>query len=276
AGRRAAAAAPARAAGVRSGVGSGWLRVGGIKLFLDGSLGSRTAWMLEPYEGSRDRGMPVAGEDAAVEAMGLAARHGIAVTAHAIGDAAVRQALDLLERLPRAAVPHRIEHFQCVHPSDLARAARAGIVASMQPAHLLTDIPLVDKHWGKRGRGAYAFRSLLERGTSVVFGSDVPVASVDPREGVYAAMERRAADGAPRDGWRLEERLGFEEVVRAYTLQAARASGTDRRLGRLAAGMEADLVAWEVDPAIERGDGAAFRAGRAVLTVVGGRVVMHR
>jgi hypothetical protein len=250
--------------------------MGGVKLFLDGSLGSRTAWMLEPYQGSRDRGMPVAGEQAAAEAMRLAASHGIAVTAHAIGDAAVRQALDLLERLPRVAVPHRIEHFQCVHPDDLARAGRAGIVASMQPAHLLTDIPLVDRHWGRRGRGAYAFRSLLQRGTAVVFGSDVPVASVDPREGVYAAMERRAADGAPRDGWRLEERLGFAEVVRAYTLEAARASGTERRLGRLAPGMDADLVAWEVDPAVERGDGAAFRAGRAALTVVGGRVVMHR
>lgn len=262
--------------GQRSGTGSRWLGMGGVKLFLDGSLGSRTAWMLEPYEGSRDRGMPVAGEHAAAEAMRLAATNGIAVTAHAIGDAAVRQALDLLERLPRAGVPHRIEHLQCVHPDDLARAAAAGIVASMQPAHLLTDIPLVDKHWGRRGRGAYAFRSLLERGTAVVFGSDVPVASVDPREGVYAAMDRRAADGAPRDGWRMEERLGFEEVVRAYTLEAARASGTDRRLGRLAPGMEADLVAWEVDPAVERGDGAAFRSGRAALTVVGGRVVMHR
>jgi hypothetical protein len=101
----------------------------------------------------------------------------------------------------------------------------------------------------------------------VVFGSDVPVASVDPREGVYAAMERR---------WRPEERLRFEEVLRAYTVEAARASGTERRLGRLSPGLEADLVAWEVDPAVERGDGAAFRAGRAVLTVVGGRVVMHR
>jgi predicted amidohydrolase YtcJ len=262
--------------GQRSGAGSPWLGMGGIKLFLDGSLGSRTAWMLEPYEGSRDRGMPVAGEHAAAEAMRLAATSGIAVTAHAIGDAAVRQALELLEPLPRAAVPHRIEHLQCIHPDDLTRAARAGIVASMQPAHLLTDIPLVDKHWGRRGEGAYAFRSLLQRGTAVVFGSDVPVASVDPREGVYAAMERRAADGTPADGWRLEQRLGFEEVVRAYTGEAARASGTERRLGRLDVGMEADLVAWEVDPAVERGDGAAFRSGRAALTVVGGEVVMHR
>ncbi len=262
--------------GQRSGTGSPWLGMGGVKLFLDGSLGSRTAWMLEPYEGSRDRGMPVAGERAAAEAMQLAACNGIAVTAHAIGDAAVRQALDLLERLPRAAVPHRIEHLQCVDPADLARAAAAGIVASMQPAHLLTDIPLVDRHWGRRGRGAYAFRSLLRSGTALVFGSDVPVASVDPREGVYAAMERRPADGARGERWRPEERLGFEEVVRAYTLGAARASGTDRRLGRLAPGLEADFVAWEVDPAAERGEGDAFRAGRAAMTVVGGKIVMHR
>jgi predicted amidohydrolase YtcJ len=195
---------------------------------------------------------------------------------HAIGDAAVRRALDLIERLPRVALPHRIEHFQCIHPNDITRAARAGVVASMQPAHLLTDIPLVDRHWGDRGRGAYAFRSLLRRRTAVVFGSDVPVASIDPRAGVYAAMERKGIDGAPREGWRPEERIGFDEVVRGYTIGAARASGTSARLGTLRPGAEADLVAWAVDPAVERCDGEAFRSGCAVLTVVGGRVVMHR
>jgi predicted amidohydrolase YtcJ len=261
--------------GARSGAGSAWLGMGGVKLFLDGSLGSRTAWMLEPYEGSRDRGMPVADEREAGQAMRAAATNGIAVTVHAIGDAAVRRALDLLQGLPRAALPHRIEHFQCIHPADLARAARSGVVASMQPAHLLTDIPLVDRHWGGRGRGAYAFRSLLQRGTSLVFGSDVPVASIDPREGVYAALERKGFDGAPRAGWRPEEKLGFEDVLRGYTTAAAHASGTSRRLGSLGRGAEADLVAWAVDPAVERGDGEAFRVGRAVLTVVGGRAVMH-
>jgi hypothetical protein len=93
---------------------------------------------------------------------------------------------------------------------------------------------------------------------------------------VYAALERRGFDGAPRAGWRPEEKIGFEEVVRGYTTAAARASGTSGRLGTLRRGAEADLVAWAVDPAVERGDGEAFRAGRAVLTVVGGRVVMHR
>jgi predicted amidohydrolase YtcJ len=263
------------AAGRRSGAGSEWLTMGGVKLFLDGSLGSRTAWMLEPYEGVRDRGMPITDADLAGQAMGLAAEGGIAVAAHAIGDAAVRRALDLMERLPRVAIPHRIEHLQCIHPADLDRAGRAGIVSSMQPAHLLTDIPLVDRHWGARGRGAYAFRSLLAAGNALVFGSDVPVASIDPREGVYAALERKGVDGAPAAGWRPEERLGFEQVVQAYTTAAARAGGVAKRRGALAPGRDADLVAWAVDPLAERGDGEAFRRGRAVLTVVGGIPVMR-
>jgi hypothetical protein len=262
--------------GLRSGVGSEWLRVGGIKLFLDGSLGSRTAWMLEPYAGSRDRGMPITTEDEARDAVTQAAKHGIASTVHAIGDAAVRRALDLLSALPRAAVPHRIEHFQCVHPDDFDRAAAAGIFVSMQPAHLLTDIPLVDRHWGHRGRGAYAFRSLLERQTPMVFGSDVPVASIDPREGMFAAMERRAGDGSPAGGWRPEEKLGFEEALRGYTVGAAAAAGVTAHRGTLAPGQDADLVVWDTDSAVERGDGTAFREARAVLTVIGGAVVMRR
>jgi hypothetical protein len=260
---------------IRSGQGSDWLTIGGVKLFLDGSLGSRTAWMLEPYAGSRDRGMPITGEDEARQAVTTAAASGIAATVHAIGDAAVRRALDLLEDLPAVGVPHRIEHFQCVHPLDLDRASRGGQVISMQPAHLLTDIPLVDRHWSDRGRGAYAFRSLLQTGARLVFGSDVPVASLDPREGIYAALERRGLDGAPGKGWRPEEKLSFADALGGYTVAAAYAAGAGNRRGMLAPGFDADLVAWSVDPAAERGDGAAFRQGRAVLTVVGGAVVMR-
>ena len=263
------------AEGARSGDASAWITLGGVKLFLDGSLGSRTAWMLRPYEGSGDRGMPTAAEPEARDAVRLAAANGIAATVHAIGDAAVRRALDLLTPLPRAALPHRIEHFQCVDAADLDRAAAAGIVASMQPAHLLTDIPLVERHWGERGRGAYAFRSLLRRKTPLVFGSDVPVAPLDPREGMFAALERRLPDG-PRGGWRAEEAIGFDEAVRAYTAAPAWAGGAGHRQGTLAPGMDADLVAWSVPPDAEAGDGEAFRAGAAVLTVVGGEVVMRR
>jgi predicted amidohydrolase YtcJ len=262
--------------GLRSGVGSEWLTIGGIKLFLDGSLGSRTAWMLEPYAGTTDRGMPITTEADARDAVTHAAAHGIASTVHAIGDAAVRRALDLLSGLPRVGVPHRIEHFQCVHPDDFERAADAGIFVSMQPAHLLTDIPLVERHWGRRGAGAYAFRSLLRSHTPMVFGSDVPVATLDPREGMFAALERQAADGSPRGGWRPEEKLGFEEALRGYTIGAAAAAGVAHCRGMLAPGQDADLVVWDADPAVERGDGTAFRAARAVLTVIGGSVVMRQ
>jgi hypothetical protein len=145
----------------------------------------------------------------------------------------------------------------------------------MQPAHLLTDVPLVERHWGMRGRGAYAFRTLLREGSALVFGSDAPVASLDPREGVFAALERRAADGTPAGGWRPEERLHLDEVVHAYTAAAAAAGGVGHRRGTLAPGQDADLVAWDVDPAVDRDDGFAFRAGRAALTVVAGEVVMR-
>jgi predicted amidohydrolase YtcJ len=261
--------------GIRSGEGSPWLTIGGVKMFLDGSLGSRTAWMLEPYVGSRDRGMPITGEEEARKAMTTAAAAGIATTVHAIGDAAVRRALDLVIGLPSLAVPHRIEHFQCVHPVDLERVSHGPLVLSMQPAHLLTDIPLVDRYWGDRGRGAYAFHSLLKRGARLVFGSDVPVASIDPREGIYAALERRGFDGAPADGWRANEKIRFTEALTAYTVAAAQAAGAGEHRGKLAPGFDADLVAWSVDPAVERDDGEAFRHGRAVLTVVGGTVVMQ-
>jgi predicted amidohydrolase YtcJ len=262
--------------GIRSGQGSEWLTIGGVKLFLDGSLGSRTAWMLEPYNGTGDRGMPITEEQVAREAMATAAGAGIATTVHAIGDAAVRRALDLVDDLPRLSIPHRIEHFQCVHPQDLDRAAAAGIVLSMQPAHLLTDIELVERHWGERGRGAYAFRSLLQRGAQLVFGSDVPVAPMDPRAGIYAALERKTFDGTPAKGWRPEEKLTLTQALHAYTVAAAAAAGAGHRRGRLAPGHDADLVAWAVDPTAELGNGDAFREGHALLTVVGGEVVMQR
>ena len=220
--------------------------------------------------------MPITTEPEARSAMHHAAGAGLATTVHAIGDAAVRRALDLVEQLPQVALPHRIEHFQCVHPSDLGRAAQAGVVVSMQPAHLLTDIPLVDRYWGDRGAGAYAFATLLRQGTHLVFGSDVPVASLNPLEGIYAALERRALDGTPTRGWQTEERIGFAEALRGYTTNAAAAAGALQRRGKLAPGFDADLVAWSMDPAAERNDGEAVRSGRALLTVVGGAVVMQR
>lgn len=261
------------AAGARSGQGSDWLRLGGVKLFLDGSLGSRTAWMLAPYEDGRDAGMPLCTEAEARAAVTMAASAGIACAIHAIGDAAVRRALDLLEAAPRAPLPHRVEHLQCVHPEDLGRAARAGIIASMQPGHLPGDVELAERRWGARGAGAYPFRSLMEAGTVLAFGSDVPVVSIDPRHGVAAAMTRRDAGAAMRHGWYPAQRLGFADALRAFTVGNAVAGGVLERRGTLAPGADADLVAWVVDPAVLRDDADAFAEARVALTVVAGEVV---
>ena len=261
--------------GWRSGAGGPWITRGGVKLFLDGSLGSRTAWMLQPYEGTHERGMPITALEVAKEAIQKAAQGGIASTVHAIGDAAVRRALDLLEAAPRVGLPHRIEHFQCVHPDDLTRAGRAGIGVSMQPAHLLTDIPLIDRHWGVRGFGAYHFKTIAEAGNTIIFGSDVPVASLDPRDGIRAALDRDSADGSARM-WRRNERITLGHALSAYTRAPAWAGGVGHRRGTLAPGMDADLAVWEIDEVAERGGegaGAHFAAGNCVMTVVGGEVV---
>lgn len=262
--------------GVRSGQGTDWLSLGGVKMFLDGSLGTRTAWMIEAYEDGRDSGMALASEAEARGAVEQASTNGIACVIHAIGDAAVRRALSLLESAPTVGLPHRIEHFQCVDPTDLARAGRAGIVASMQPGHLPGDALLAEERWGRRTRGAYAFKSLLQRGTVLAFGSDVPVVSLDPREGVVAAMTRVARDGSFEAGWQPEERLMFEDVVRAYTEGNAIAAGAADRRGTLVPGRDADLVAWRVDPAVLENDATAFREARVELTVIGGEAVYRR
>jgi predicted amidohydrolase YtcJ len=262
--------------GVRSGQGSDRLTLGGVKMFLDGSLGTRTAWMLEAYEDGRDSGMPLATEAEARRAVEEASSHGLACVIHAIGDAAVRRALDLLEQAPGTGMPHRVEHFQCVASEDLARAGRAGIIASMQPGHLPGDVLLAEERWGRRTQGAYPFRSLLQRGTVLAFGSDVPVVSLDPRNGVVAAMARVAADGSFEGGWHPGERLTFEDAVRAYTEGNAIAGGAADRRGTLVPGRDADLVAWGVDHSILENDASAFREAAVELTVIGGAVVYRR
>jgi predicted amidohydrolase YtcJ len=264
------------ACGLRSGFGDDWVRIGGIKIFTDGALGSRTAWMLEPYDDTEGRGIRRVEPSEFADDVARAARAGLASTVHAIGDAAVRMTLEALEAAGQEglAIPHRIEHLQCVHPDDLDRAGRAGIIASMQPSHLLTDIPIAEAAWGEeRCRGVYAFRSLRRAGATLAFGSDAPVERPDPRDGFYAALARRDRDGQPPEGWFPEERLSGQEVLEAYTFGPALAAGATGRQGRLAPGYPADFVAWDGDPAHDDPDEA--RSVVTVATVVGGLMV-HR
>lgn len=267
--------------GVRSGFGGDWIRIGGIKMFLDGALGSLTALMREPYERTADRGVATLPPEEFRAAVRRGSAAGLAMTVHAIGDAAMDLALDVLgtdDASVRGPVPHRIEHAQLIGADRLGvdggepDPALRGLVCSVQPSHLSTDWPAVDRHWGDRGRGAYAFRSLEAAGAILALGSDAPVDVPDPRLGLYAAVARQDLDGAPTRGWYPEERLSAERAVAGYTTGAARAAG-DARQGRLTPGAFADLVAWDRDPA--EATAQDLRALRPSMTMVGGEVVWN-
>jgi predicted amidohydrolase YtcJ len=262
---------------LRSGFGGPWLRIGGVKMFTDGALGSRTAWMRQPYEGGGldDTGIRTLEPDDFRENVRRATEAGIACTVHAIGDAAVEMTIDVLGAAPRvAAMPHRIEHVQLCPPDLWARAGASGLVGSMQPVHLMTDIPTAERHWGHaRSRGAYAFAPLAAAGMPLAFGSDAPVESCDPRLGLFAAVRRVAWNGQPGEGWWMENALTPERALRAYTEGPAHAAGLSHRQGRLLPGYDADLVAWDVDPLHCAPD--ALREMRCLLTMVAGEVVQR-
>ena len=263
------------ATGTRSGAGDEWIRTGAVKMFLDGALGSRTAWMSEPYEDGSGCGMRTMDPDEFAHIVRRASSHGIASTVHAIGDAAVGLALDVLgdPAVRVSALPHRIEHLQCCPIDRLGDAAAAGIVCSMQPAHLMTDWTIADRHWGeRRARGTYAFGSLLRCGTILAFGSDVPVEPVDPRRGLSAAVRRQDTSGAPHAGWYPSERLAPLDALRAYTIGPARAAGLAAPAGSLAGGAPADFAAWDQDPCA---DPDVIMDMRCTATVVAG-VLVHQ
>ncbi len=258
------------ALGLRTGFGDDRLRIGGAKYFADGSLGARTAWMLESYNDGGS-GLPVVPMADLANAIERGAAAGLPVGIHAIGDRAIRELLDVFsEVLPRVArsetghsgsalpqstnlpiypspIPHRIEHVQHSTRQDLLRLGALGLVASVQPIHLVDDMALVERTVGERGRWAYAFRTLLDSGAVLALGSDCPVASPNPFWGIHAAVTRQRRDGTPAEGWYPEERLTVAEAVAGYTLGSAYASGQLDRLGSITPGKLADLVVLDRD-----------------------------
>lgn len=241
--------------GLRSGLGDETLRIGGVKLFADGALGPQTACLLAPYEGTADKtGIPTLTAGELDDLVRRAHQAGLSVAVHAIGDAANRAVLDALEDAqssipnPRSPIPDRIEHVQLIHPDDLPRLARLGVVASMQPIHATSDMEMAGRHWGRRCAWAYAWRSVLDSGAILAFGSDCPVETPDPLAGIHAAVTRRRADGFPGpEGWIPAQRLTVAEAVHAYTLGAACASGEAHLKGSIAPGKLADLTVLSQD-----------------------------
>jgi predicted amidohydrolase YtcJ len=202
-----------------------------------------------------------------------AAAAGLASVVHAIGDAAVSLALDVLGRAERSmlAMPHRIEHVQCCPPERMADAGRHGIVCSVQPSHILSDWQAADRHWGRRARYAYAFRSLAAGSATLAFGSDAPVEPVDPRLALYAAVTRQDCRGEPAGGWYPEQRIDIRSALAAFTRGPAIAAGMEAELGQLAPGMFGDLAVWDRDPLAV--PASELLAMRCIATVVGGRLV---
>jgi predicted amidohydrolase YtcJ len=248
----------ARLVGLRSGLGDAWLRVGGVKMFADGALGSRTASMLQPFTGEPDNwGVPTTDPEEMLELATTACQAGLSLTIHAIGDRANRDVLNVLAEVRPIApeLRHRIEHVQCIHPDDLPRLAQLDILASVQPIHATSDMLIVDRFWGpERAPGAYAFRRLLDSGAHLVFGSDGPIEPHAPLTGIHAAVTRRRQDGTPgRDGWQGQENITVAEAVDAYTYWPAYAAGEESYRGSITPGKVADLVLlgeniFEIDP----------------------------
>ncbi len=264
------------ALGLRPGFGDDWIRLGQVKVFLDGALGPRTAWMLEPYEGEPDnRGVTVTDPEELFDIGRRAASAGFALTVHAIGDRANHEVLNAIERLrgefgPPRAQPHRIEHVQVAQSTDLARLGALGAVASMQPLHATSDGPVAERLWGHgRSATAYAWRSVLDAGGVLACGSDSPIEPLNPWTGVHAAVTRRRRDGWPGpDGWFPEQRLTVAETLLGYTRGAAVAGGMPGRARGLVPGALADLVVLDRDPFTC--DPEALPEITAAATMVGG------
>jgi hypothetical protein len=275
----------ALALGLRSGLGDHWLRIGGLKIFADGSLGSETAEMLEPYSGRTSRGIAMFPEGELHALIQRACAGGISVVVHAIGDAANRKVLDAIAKtqhqqsvpgssvLSSPALPNRIEHAQVLHPEDIGRFTRLGVVASMQPAHATSDMQVAERLWGARCRTAYAWQALKSAGTVLAFGSDAPVEPLNPWRGIHAAVTRQRIDSTLEGGWYPEQRLSLADTLHACCIGPTVASGETGSKGMLAPGMLADLAILAVDPfAIQPED---LHAVTVDMTIVGGKMLFQ-
>ncbi|HEX6544379.1 MAG TPA: amidohydrolase [Ktedonobacterales bacterium] len=266
--------------GLEAGFGDDFLRFAGVKLFMDGALGSHTAAMLDPYEGQPgNRGLLALEEPEVIEAVRMAAGGGIGVAIHAIGDRAVRTALNgieatLHEMATTGGPPvrrFRLEHVQLAAPEDLERMARLGVVGSVQPFHAVVDRFSAERFWGARHKRAYAYQTMERLGIPLALGSDVPVDTADPLRILHAAVTRHDDAHPEQTPWVPDQALTLQQALYAYTVGAAYAGGQEAHQGSLTPGKLADLVVLAENPftlPAERLAGAEVAA-----TLVGGEIV---
>lgn len=263
-----------------SGTGSEWVRIGGLKGFMDGSLGSHTAAMLEPFtDAPDDKGFLINELDELREWVTGADAAGLQVMVHAIGDSAIRDLLDIyldvVEGNGERDRRFRMEHAQHIAPEDIGRFSIQDVIASMQPYHAIDDGRWAEEVIGpERAKTTYAFRSLIDVGAHVAFGSDWSVAPATPIDGIYAAVTRQTLDGANPGGWFPDQKVTVEQALHAYTTVAAYASFEENLKGTLKPGMLADFVLLDRDLTAIRPD--AIPDTRILRTVVGGTTVYER
>lgn len=262
--------------------GNDFLKIGGLKGFVDGSLGSATAYFFEPYLDDPSTSGLLADQmfpEGIMEKRVLEAdKAGLQVAIHAIGDRAISMLLDIYEKAIAANGPRdrrwRIEHAQHIRPADIARFGRDGVIASVQPYHAYDDGRWAEKKIGKeRARTTYAFKSLKDSGAHLAFGSDWTVAPLDPVSGIFAAVTRETSDGKHPGGWIPEEKISIEDAVRGYTTGGAYAEFAEKDKGSLETGKLADLVVLDKD--LFTLPPARLRDARVVMTVVGGKIVFE-
>ena len=249
------------------------LRMGGVKLYADGALGSRGAWLKAPYsDAPKETGLGFLADDVIRNLMSRAAMDNYQVAVHAIGDKANAQVLDAIEELSETYKGDRrwrIEHAQIVDPADLPRFGQHGTIASMQPTHQTSDRAMAEARLGPdRLVGAYAWASMLKNGSVLAFGSDYPIESPDPFAGWAAAFTRQDAEGQPYGGWRPEEKVTREQAWWSFTAAAAYAGFAEDKFGRLAPGQRADFIIVDRDPLLA--SPSELRATKVEETWVGG------
>lgn len=259
---------------------SGRLQMRSVKLYADGALGSRGAALLAPYrDDPGNSGLLFLSDSELRASLRQVLACGLQFAFHAIGDRANRQVMDawaeLRTEFPDNPGRHRIEHAQILHPSDVPRFAELGLIAAMQPTHATSDMYWAEARLGPdRLAGAYAWRSLLEQGALLTFGSDFPVELVDPMLGIRAAVSRQDADGWPRGGWQPQQRLSRAEALRAFTRDAARAAFMEHEVGSLEVGKRADFIVLDRD--LMQVDAAELADVRVLQTWVDGALVFER
>ena len=262
------------------GHGDEWVRIGGLKGFVDGSLGSHTAAMLRPFDDSpKDSGLFVTPPESLYARTSGADKVGLQVMVHAIGDRAIRVQLDNYERVEKENGPRdrrfRIEHAQHIAPSDIPRFGTLHVIASMQPYHEMDDGRWAEPIIGhERSKTTYAFKSVLDAGARLAFGSDWSVAPPTPIEGIYGAVTRETLDGKHPGGWIPEQKITVEDALRAYTSGSAYASFEENIKGTLEPNKLADFVL--IDRDLTRIPAEQIRDAHIMMTVVGGRVVYER